>query len=227
VGKVNGGNENAPFAQILDKVTAYADSFVAVSEKYTPANGSLSEQFNRNTGVPLSAVDLTWSYAAFITMAQRRAGQFPVSWGSKSAALPSAVCTGTATQGVYAPALAAGAPNVTTTCQINVVFNINATTYFGENVFVIGNTTDLGVWDFDNSYPLGAGGFTAERPLWSVSAFLNAGETISYVYVRQEDCGQANIYETVNRTLTIPPCGGDTVTTNDAWVGDVGTPGNC
>jgi glucoamylase len=221
------GNRNSPFAQILDAVTAYADSYVAIAEKYTPSNGSLSEQFNRDTGAPLSAFDLTWSYAAFVTMSQRRDGQYPASWGSRNIVPPPAKCAATSVQGVYAPATAAGAPNVTTSCQILASFNVNATTYFGENLYVIGNTSDLGSWDIANAYPMGAGFYTAERPLWNVSIFLNAGESIDYKYVRQEDCNQPYIYETINRTLTVPACGGASITTNDAWVGPVGTSGNC
>ena len=225
--KYDSGNANSPFAQIMNAVTAYADSFVAVAEKYIPSNGSLAEQFNRDTGVPLSAYDLTWSYAAFVTMAQRRAGQYPASWGTRNAAAPPATCAATSTPGIYAPATAAGAPNVTSTCQVNIVFDVNATTYYGENLYVIGNTDDLGAWDIDNALPMGAGGYTSERPLWSVSAYLSAGETISYKYVRQEDCNQPYIYETGNRTLTVPACGGASITTNDAWVGPVGTSGGC
>jgi glucoamylase len=211
----------------MNAVTAYADSFVAVAEKYIPADGHLAEQFNRDTGVPLSAVDLTWSYAAFVTMSQRRAGQYPASWGTRNAAAPPATCAATSAQGVYTPALAAGAPNVTSSCQINVVFNVNASTYFGENIYVIGNTDDLGAWDIANSLPLGAGGYTSERPLWSASAYLNAGESVSYKYVRQENCDQPYIYETLNRTLTVPACGSAGITEEDAWVGPVGTSGNC
>jgi glucoamylase len=226
--KYNSGNANSPFALIMDAVTAYADSYVALAEKYIPANGSLSEQFNRDTGVPLSAIDLTWSYAAFVTMAQRRAGQYPASWGTRNAVAAPATCSGTSTQGVYAPATAAGAPNVTATCQVDVTFDVNATTYYGENIYVVGNTDDLGAWDINNALPLSAGGYTADRPLWSVTSALNAGESVSFVYVRQEDCDPVSyIYETTNRTLTVPACGGAEVTTNDAWVGPVGVSGEC
>jgi glucoamylase len=41
---------------------------------YTPADGELSEQFDRTTGEQTSAKQLAWSYAAFIsTIAARRA----------------------------------------------------------------------------------------------------------------------------------------------------------
>ncbi|RFU29189.1 hypothetical protein B7463_g7149, partial [Scytalidium lignicola] len=225
--KYNSGNANSPFAQIMDAITAYADSFIAIAEKYTPVNGSLAEQYNRDTGVPLSANDLTWSYAAFVTMAQRRSGQYPASWGTRNAVAPPATCSATSTQGVYAPAVAAGAPSVNSTCQVNVVFQVNATTYFGENIYVIGSADELGDWDIDNAAPLNAGLYTAERPLWELNTYVTAGQTVMYQYVRQEDCNQPYIYETINRTLVVPPCGGDMVTTNDAWTGLVGSSGNC
>ncbi|KAH7411414.1 1, 4-alpha-D-glucan glucohydrolase [Cadophora sp. MPI-SDFR-AT-0126] len=223
----NSGNSNSPFAQIMNAVTAYADSFVEIAQKYTPADGSLAEQFDRNTGVPLSAEDLTWSYAAFITMAERRAGQYPPSWNTRRIVPSPATCSGTSTPGSYVPATAAGAPNVTTSCQINIVFNVNASTYFGENIYVSGSSPDLGEWDFANAIPLGAGGYTAERPLWSVSTYLEAGRTVEYRYVREQNCGQAPVVESVNRTLVVPACGSEKVTREDAWVGPVGTSGNC
>lgn len=74
---------------------------------------------------------------------------------------------------------------------------------------------------------MNAGDYTAERPLWFFTIPLAAGEVVSYKYVRMEDCGQANIFEDVNRTLTVPVCGGAPVTVEDAWEGDVGSSGNC
>lgn len=212
---------------ITDAVTAYADSYAAIVEKYTPSNGSLAEQFDRDAGVALSAIDLTWSYAGFVTMSQRRAGQFPASWGSRNAAPPSSSCTGGSTAGLYVPATAAGAPNVTETCQVNVVFNVNATTYYGEDVYVVGNTTDIGAWNMANSIPMNAGKYSTADPLWYANVYLDAGETVSYTYVRQQDCGQGYLYETMNRTISVPACGGAAVTTEDAWTGPGGTSGNC
>lgn len=221
------GNYNSPFEQIMRAVLKYADSFVAVAQKYTPADGSLDEQYNRETGVPLSAEDLTWSYAAFLSMAERRAGQYPPTWETRRAAPLPATCAAGSTPGVYYPAIAAGAPNVTTSCQVAVNFNVLASTYFGENVIVVGSADDLGAWNVDNAYPLGAGGYTSERPLWAGSTFLAAGQTVSYKYVRTQNCGQPSIYETGNRTLTVPACGGAAVTVQDTWVGPVGTQGSC
>jgi glucoamylase len=211
----------------MDAVTAYADRFVAIVEKYTPADGSLSEQFNCDTGKPLSAIDLTWSFASFVAMAQRRSGQYPASWDTRDVTTPPAVCAGTSTSGVYASATAAGAPNSTASCVVNVLFEVNATTYYGENIYLLGNVTDLGAWDLNNAQPMNPGNYSSTRPLWYGSVFLPAGKTISYVYVRQENCNQPYIYESINRTLIVPACKSPGISTNKAWVGALGTPGSC
>ena len=236
------------FARILDAAAAYADSFVAVVERYTPGGGALAEQFDRATGEPLSARDLTWSYASFVTMARRRAGHLPSSWATNTTAhdLPR-VCAGTSARGTYAPAVAAGAPDVTANCTSRVLFVVNATTYFGESIYLVGNTTDLGAWDLAGAPALLASNYTAARPVWFVEVALQGGSSgsgevavVSYAYARQQDCGQPWIYETTNRTLVVPACSGDDdddsssagtsaprATTDDAWVGPVGSSGNC
>ncbi|KAF6802501.1 glucoamylase P (glycosyl hydrolase family 15) [Colletotrichum sojae] len=222
------GNTSGNFAEVLSAVTAYADSFVTVVQKYTPINGSMAEQFNKAPPhEPLSASDLTWSYAAFVTMAERRAGQYPPSWVPASSEVP-AVCAASSASGVYIPASAAGAPNVTTSCTVPVSFLVNATTYFGENLYIVGDTTDFGSWDVENGQPMTASGYTAERPLWNADVKLEGGQNVSYVYVRKQNCNQGHIYETTNRTLSVPSCNStDKLVIDDAWVGPQGSSGNC
>jgi glucoamylase len=48
------------------------DAMMRTVRKYTPDDGSLSEQFDRVGGAQTSARHLTWSYAAFITAAHDR-----------------------------------------------------------------------------------------------------------------------------------------------------------
>jgi glucoamylase len=48
------------------------DTFMRTVQAYTPPSGELSEQFDRSTGVQISAKHLAWSYAAFITAAASR-----------------------------------------------------------------------------------------------------------------------------------------------------------
>jgi len=212
----------------MDAVTAYADSFVAVAQNFTPSDGSLAEQYNRDTGIPLSAVDLTWSYAAFITMAERKSGQYPPSWGSRDIVAAPSTCSATSTPGVYIPATAAGAPNVTIPCSIAVRFNVNASTYFGENVYVVGSDPILGEWNTGNAFPLSAGGYSDARPLWAATAYLTAGTEVKFKYARQQNCDRPFILEDgADRVISMPACGGEAIVRDDAWAGAVGTPGNC
>jgi len=118
--------------------------FVQVVQKYTPANGSLSEQYNRTSGEPLSAWDLTWCFASFVSMTQRRNGQYPASWLSNTSGPIPSTCEATSAMGTYAAATAAGAPPVSTACTVQVTFAVNASTTFGQNVYISGNVSALG-----------------------------------------------------------------------------------
>ncbi|KAJ8662534.1 hypothetical protein O0I10_001495 [Lichtheimia ornata] len=62
------------FDNIIKAVTAEADSYFARVQKQT-SDGSLSEQYNRDSGEPTGAKDLTWSYAAFITASAAHSGK--------------------------------------------------------------------------------------------------------------------------------------------------------
>lgn len=46
---------------------ARGDGFLETVQAFTPGSGDLSEQFGRDTGRPVSARHLAWSYAAFLT----------------------------------------------------------------------------------------------------------------------------------------------------------------
>ncbi|KAK3896798.1 Six-hairpin glycosidase-like protein [Staphylotrichum tortipilum] len=222
-------------------VRTYADTFVAVAQKYTPANGMLAEQFLKSAPfTPISAANLTWSFASFVSMAQRRDGRFPTSWvprsGPQKPVVPS-VCAASSVQGTYAPATAAGAPNVTAPCVSTVRFVLNATTYYGENVYITGDGPTLGNWDLAIAYPLLSSNYTAERPMWwaDVPLDMTAGSgttTVKYKYARQQNCGQDWIVEAAERTVQVPACRTDgssqvLVETNDAFIGQGGTPGSC
>jgi glucoamylase len=50
----------------------HGDSFMATVRALTPADGSLSEQVDRATGLQTSTQHLTWSYAAFVCAAAAR-----------------------------------------------------------------------------------------------------------------------------------------------------------
>lgn len=85
-----------------------------MNAKYTPSNGGLAEQFSKNNGAPLSAVDLTWSYASALTAFQARSGLVSASWGAKGLV-----------------AVSSCSPPQSTSPTVAVTFTVQATTVFG------------------------------------------------------------------------------------------------
>lgn len=83
VGTYKSGSPTFDF--LTSAVKTYADGFLIIFEQFTPSNGSISEQFDRNTGTPLSAYDLTWSFASFLTAGNARKNIHPASWGEQTA----------------------------------------------------------------------------------------------------------------------------------------------
>ena len=64
---------DADHAMSFDALLRRGDMFMATVAAFTPANGDLSEQFDRSTGAQTSAKNLAWSHAAFITAFASRA----------------------------------------------------------------------------------------------------------------------------------------------------------
>jgi glucoamylase len=103
---------NSPtFTSLVSAISSYADGFVAIVAKNTPSNGGLAEQYSRSNGTPLSAVDLTWSYASALTAFQARTGKVSGAWGANGL---KSTCGGSGGGGTVA-----------------VTFNVQATTVFG------------------------------------------------------------------------------------------------
>ncbi|OLL24226.1 Glucoamylase [Neolecta irregularis DAH-3] len=67
-------SDSQEFKHIVDGISNYADTFLDVVRQFSARNGSLSEEFDRNTGEPRGARDLTWSYAALISAKMARDG---------------------------------------------------------------------------------------------------------------------------------------------------------
>jgi glucoamylase len=64
---------SAEFTSVIDTLNGWGDAFARTAKAYTPADSSLAEEYNRDTGAPQGCVDLTWSYASIITAAIQRA----------------------------------------------------------------------------------------------------------------------------------------------------------
>lgn len=187
------------FNSIITAVKGYGDGYVAVVQKYTPSSGGLAEQFDKNSGTPLSAVDLTWSYAAFLTATDRRAGTVGSSWGEKSNNVPPSTCS---------------APP---SCNVQVTFNERVTTAYGENIFIVGQLTQLGNWDPNSAVALSASKYTSSDPLWFATVNLPASTSFSYKYIKKSSSGTVTWESDPNRSYTTATTCGSTATQNDTW----------
>ena len=232
------------YTTLYAAIATYADGFVSKVQQYAQNNGSLAEQYDRNNGNPLSARDLTWSYASFLTAAARRAGVLPPAWaGSNPAAtsLPSS-CYATSIVGSYSAASASSFPpsqtpvngtpaptsstgptptTTTTSCAVAtavaVTFNSRKVTQFGQTVKIVGNTAALGNWDTGKAVALGASGYSASNPVWSGSVTLAAGQALQYKYIVVNQDGSVTWEADPNRAYTVPRSCSTTASRSDTW----------
>lgn len=224
------------FTAITAAALTYADTYLQNAQRYTPQSGALAEQYDRNNGSPLSASDLTWSYAAFLTAVQARNNVMPDSWGAANARVPSSCSSGSAS----GPCKAAtntnwgnpGTPSTTTTAPGSptttnapcaspsltvVTFNEIATTVYGENVFLTGSIPELGNWDTTKAVALSADKYTSSNNLWYASVSLAAGGSFQYKYFRKSSAGVVKWESDPNRSYTVPRnCDGKAVV-NDSF----------
>jgi glucoamylase len=114
-------SSTAQYIAITSAVKTYADGFVAIVQQYQGSGGALAEQFSRSNGSPLSAADLTWSYAASLTAFDARASKVPASWGASGLTVPATCSSGGGGGGG----------------TVAVSFTVTATTVFGGTCFVM------------------------------------------------------------------------------------------
>lgn len=193
------------YGKLTLAVKRYADGYVATVKKFTPSDGELSEQFDRNDGHPLSARNLTWSYASFLTAISRRQGEAPGSWGEPLAkTIPPTGCEPSSATGTYAPPIPEK-PCPTAT-GIAVTFNLLKTTIFGQNVFLYGSIPALGDFDVAKGLPLDASKYKQDKPLWSVRAVVPPEtERFEYNYYFVDIDGKSVIKEGEGRrTVEVP-----------------------
>lgn len=237
---------SSTFNSIINAVQAYADGYVAIVEQYAGADGSLAEQFDRNNGSPLSAADLTWSYAAFLTAADRRRSSVPYSWITSGSTNVPNQCQGSSAQGTYSAAPtgtfppnqtpSGGVPTTTarptTTsgtrtstsaapCQtanpVAVTFNVLATTQFGQTIKVVGNNAAIGNWNTGSAVALSASQYTSSNPLWSRTVSFPAGTVLQYKYINVASSGGVTWEKDPNRSFTVPRSCQTAVSVNGSW----------
>ncbi|KAF2680684.1 carbohydrate-binding module family 20 protein [Lentithecium fluviatile CBS 122367] len=211
---------SSTYSALTSAMKTYADGYVAIVEKYTPSNGGLAEQFDRNNGAPLSAVDLTWSYAAFLTMSAARSNSVPASWGAASANKVPSACAASSATGSYTAATNTNWPSFPCTIATSVqqTFNVLTTTVPGQDIYVVGSISALGSWDTAKAIKLDAGRYRSDLPLWYGSVTLSAGTAFEYKYIRKE--GSSVTWESdPNRSYTVPKTCRTSAAARDSWQG--------
>jgi len=90
-------------------------------------------------------------------------------------------------------------PKISTTSQITFTVN-NATTVWGQNVYVVGNISQLGNWD-----PVHAVQMTpSSYPTWTVTIPLLQGQNIQFKFIKKDSAGNVIWEDISNRTYTVP-----------------------
>ncbi len=90
-------------------------------------------------------------------------------------------------------------------------FNVEASTYWGQNVFVVGSIPALGNWDPANAVPLSS----AAYPIWRATVNLPPNTTFHYKYLKKNPDGTVTWESDPNRSHTTPASG--TTTRDDTW----------
>lgn len=87
-----------------------------------------------------------------------------------------------------------------------VTFNATATTYFGQNVFLVGSTPAVGAWNPANAVALDPSNY----PVWTRTVSLPLNQAVEYKLIKKNPDGTVTWETGANRTLT--PAAGATVT---------------
>ena len=95
--------------------------------------------------------------------------------------------------------------------QIQTTFNVYATTYWGQNVYVVGSIPALGDWNTNDAIALSSAGY----PTWSASVTLPPGTYFEYKYIKKNPDGSITWESDPNNNYTTPASG--SVTLNDSW----------
>ncbi|KAF2117002.1 Six-hairpin glycosidase-like protein [Lophiotrema nucula] len=212
-------SSSSTFKDLMSALKAYADGFVAIVQKYTPSTGALAEEFDKSTGAPVSAVDLTWSYASFLTMAAARDNALPASWGASSANQVPSVCSAASATGAYSASTNTDWPDFqcSTADSVSVTFNVLASTSVGQDIYVVGSVAALGSWDISKAVLLHSDMYTDNQPLWYGSTTIAAGTELQYKYLRKGSDGSVAWESDPNRSYTVPSTCWTSASLSDTW----------
>jgi alpha-amylase len=104
--------------------------------------------------------------------------------------------------------------NTGSTCSTAAIsIAVNATTVWGQNVFIVGNTAALGNWNPASAVALSSAGY----PVWSATVNLPTATPVQYKYIKKDESGSVIWESDPNRVRTTPGTNPCAVTWTDAW----------
>ncbi|KAE8355874.1 Six-hairpin glycosidase-like protein [Aspergillus coremiiformis] len=216
------------YKDIVEAVESYADEYVQIVQQYAASNGSMAEQYSKTDGTQTSARDLTWSYAALLTVHSRRNAVAPAPWGQSAATSIPSTCSPTFATGTYRSVVITSWPTIRgypgapdSPCQtpttVSVTFDVTAPTVYGEHVKIVGSISQLGGWNPRKAVALSADRYTMDSPLWTGTIQLPAGQSFEYKFIRVQN-GVVTWESDPNRKYTVPvACGVKSSVQNDVW----------
>lgn len=96
--------------------------------------------------------------------------------------------------------------------KVPVTFTINnATTTWGQNVYIVGNCAELGNWDTDAAV---GPAVCPDYPTWTVTAYFTPGTAIEFKAIKKDDSGNVTWQEGNNHSYTVPASGEGQITVN-------------
>jgi len=97
------------------------------------------------------------------------------------------------------------------TSPVTTVFTVDATAWYGQNVYLAGSLPELGSWDTSRALALSS----ADYPLWSGSTALPPNTAYEYKYFKLNPDGTVEWETGDNRTAVSAPSGIDSY--HDIW----------
>ncbi len=82
--------------------------------------------------------------------------------------------------------------------QNQIIFHVNANTYFGENIYVVGNIPELGSWDTNNC---SEAMMCPNYPNWFLPISVPANTIIEFKFIRKDSYGNVTWESSNNRVI--------------------------
>lgn len=172
--------------------TAFPDWFAQNTQAYW--TGQFQSFFNQDTGVDIDALWIDMNEASNFC-------NYPCSDPEAFAAANSDPPRPPPVRLGSPRPIAGFGPDFQPQCHATIDFNVNGSTFFGENLLVLGSVSSLGSNDVSNAVPLNANNY----PIWAAAVDLPTNINFTYQYVRAEPDGSF-VYENVNRSASTGGC---------------------